>query len=261
MEKIEFKIIAISVVAFAILFTLSFFIEKSTVVLSVSVLTLIFPYFVYRSIISNRVKKLDDMFTNLLMDLSSIMETRISLTQAMPAIYERDYGPLTKFVKRLHIETSWNVPFFDAFMKMGRDTKSGLIKKSINVVMGTFVSGGDLKRIFTAIGSHTKEIMKIKQTVKGRVNIISITCYMIFGCLIISMYIIKSNFLSAFAGFGTISRSLVEEFNTLSFHLIILQSAFAGLITGQIAEDSIFAGVKHSLILVSISIIAYSFFS
>lgn len=265
MERIELLIIGASVIAFAGLAIFSLFLPDPIIVLSVSFMVLIFPYFVYRSIVAARIKKLEDIFTAFLLDLGSIMETRISLMQAMPSIYDRDYGKLTHYVKRLHINTSWGMPFFDAFVKMGRDTKSDLINKSINVVMGTFVSGGDLKRIFSAIGTHIKEITKIKDAVSSRVKIISITCYFIFGCLLFSMYIIKTNFLPAFSGlggggFGAIDAKLLDSFDTLSFHLIMIQSLFAGLVTGQLAEDSVFAGVKHSIVLVAISVIMYSLF-
>jgi len=257
-ETTEIIIVTASAaVCISVLLLNVYVLHMSVLLDAIALLSLFIPYLIYRNIVVHRVKKLELIFTNFLLDLSSIMETRVSLIQAMPSIYERDYGELTKYVRRLHIDTSWGMPFFDAFVKMGKKTKSALIEKSISVVMGTFVSGGDLKKIFNAIGKHTKEITNIKRTVRSRVKIISITCYFVFSTLLFSMYIIKKNFIPSFVSFGSFGASVVEEFDTLSLHLILIQSIFAGLITGQMAEDSIFAGVKHSLILVCISLIAY----
>jgi len=178
--------------------------------------------------------------------------------QAMPSIYKRDYGILSKYIRRLHIESSWGIPFFDAFIKMGRATKSKMVNKSISAVMGTFLSGGDLKRIFSAIGLHAREIRKIKESIRGRVKIITITCYLIFSCLLFSVYIIATTFLPSIAEMMDVATFSVEDFKTLIFHLMLIQSLFAGLIAGQMAEGSIFSGVKHSIILVIITIAFYS---
>lgn len=257
MEKPELAIIAVSVASFAVVALLNLYFFNTMILYAVASMFLIFPYLAYRSIIAGRVRALEEAFTTLLLDLGSIMETRISLMQAMSSIYERDYGELTEYVRQIHKDISWGVPFFDAFVKMGKKTKSELVNRSISVVMGTFVSGGDLKKIFSAIGTHTKEIMNIRETIKGRVNVIIITCYIIFFCLLFSMFLVRNNFVSSFASFGTVSQSLVEEFDDISLHLMLVESVFAGLITGQMAENSIFSGVKHSLILVSISLIVF----
>ncbi len=259
--KTEYVILAISAVVFVALITMNYvFLKGNNIMTTISVLCLVFPYFLYQGVITTRRKKLETSFTNFLLDLGSIMETRVSLMQAMPSVYERDYGALTPHIKRLHIETSWGVPFFDAFVKVGRKCKSTLVKKSISAILGTFVSGGDLKRIFHAIGLHANEMMNIRETVRSRVRVITFTCYLIFSCLVISVMIIRKNFIPSFVSFGAVTKEMLIDFNTLTFHLMLIQSVFTGLITGQMAESSMVAGVKHSLVLCSITILIYGLF-
>lgn len=256
MEKIEIIILAASVTAFAVIFALNFLYFNNNIVLASSVLCLLFPYLLYRSSISNREKKLDSLFTTFLFDLGSIMETRISLMQAMPSVSERDYGILTKYIKKLSTQISWGVPFLDAFVKIGKETKSKLINKSISVIISTFVSGGDLKKIFYAIGQHTNELMKIKEAIKSRTRVIVFTCYLIFFCLLFTLIMIRKTFIPMFVAQGI----KVEEISNIIFHLLIVQSVFAGLITGQMAENNVFSGVKHSIILTVITIFAFGLF-
>jgi flagellar protein FlaJ len=257
MEKVEIIILMVSAILFMLLLALNFLFLNNTIILALSVLFLLFPYLLYKSTIASREKKLDKLFTNFLLDLGSVMETRISLMQAMPSVCERDYGILTKYIKKLNAEISWGVPFLDAFIKIGRETKSKLINKSISVIISAFVSGGDLKRIFYAIGHHTNELMKIKETIKSRTRVITLTCYLIFFCLLFTLLMIRKTFIPMFVEQGAMN---VEEMSNIIFHMLIVQAIFAGLVAGQMGENSIFMGVKHSLILTLITVIVYGLF-
>lgn len=256
MEKNEIIILTISTLIFLVLLALNLLFFRNSILFALSILILIFPYLIYKNIAISKEKKLDKLFTNFLLDLGSIMETRISLMQALPSVCERDYGILTNYIRKLHREISWGVPFFDAFVKIGKETKSKIINKSISVIISAFVSGGDLKKIFQAIGHHTNEIMRIKEAIKSRTRTITLTCYLIFFCLLFTILMIRKTFLPMFIEQG----ANVEELSNIIFHLLLVQSIFAGLITGQMAEDNIFSGVKHSIILSVIAIVAYGLF-
>jgi len=203
--------------------------------------------------LAGKIRKLDESFTDFLLDLGSIMETKISLIQALESVSKRDYGTLTEYIKKLNTEISWGTPFLDAFVKIGKATKSKLVDKSISVIVSTFVSGGDLKKVFYAIGHHTEEMMKIKDRIRSRGRVATSTCYVIFFCLLFTVFIIRTTFLPTFTEMGV----GVEGMDTLIFHLLIIQSAFAGLVVGQMAENSIFTGVKHSAVLLVITILVF----
>jgi flagellar protein FlaJ len=239
---------------FLILLLLNFLFLNNNVIWAVSILSLVFPYLFYRSIVVGRRTKLDSLFTNFLLDLGSIMETKISLMQAVSSVSKRDYGALTKYLKKLNTEISWGMPFLDAFIKMGRETKSKLVDKSVSVVVSTFVSGGDLKKIFNAIGHHTREIMKIKDRIRSTTRVTTMTCYMIFFCLLFTVVMIQKTFMPTFADMGV----NIEGLSNLIFHMLLIQSMFAGLVTGQMAENNVFTGVKHSAILIAITIVVFT---
>jgi len=57
--------------------------------------------------------------------------------------------------------------------------------------------------------------------------------------------------------FGTDSTSIGCYYLALFFSVSVIQSLMGGLVAGQIGEGSVVAGIKHSLILVSITIAAF----
>ncbi len=260
--KEEIFIIIGSAIAFIAITYINYtYFGGTNVIAGVSLLTSIAPYLIYKSIRAARAKKMEDIFNNFLFDLGNIMETKISLVQAMGSMRERDYGILSPYIKKLYVDISWGVPFFDAFVKMGKSTKSKLIDKSISVIIGSFVSGGNLKKIFNAVGLHVRELTKVKETVRSKVKTIIITTYLIFFGLLFSLIIIKENFLPALTTISKSNEALLSDTNQLLFYLIIIQAFFAGIVTGEMAEGNAFVGVKHSLVLVSMAIIVYGLFT
>jgi flagellar protein FlaJ len=51
----------------------------------------------------------------------------------------------------------------------------------------------------------------------------------------------------------------VVTFGRLLYHACIIQALFSGLIAGQMGESSLAAGVKHSCVLLVISLVTFNF--
>ena len=65
----------------------------------------------------------------------------------------------------------------------------------------------------------------------------------------------------ATAWFFNTGPGIVSYYVPLFFYVVIIQGIFTGLIAGQLGENSIIAGSKHSLIMVSISFAIFMFLS
>jgi hypothetical protein len=61
--------------------------------------------------------------------------------------------------------------------------------------------------------------------------------------------------------FGAPLEKIGAYYIALFFSAVVIQGLFIGLITGQLGENSIVAGFKHSLIMVFISIALFLFLS
>jgi flagellar protein FlaJ len=58
------------------------------------------------------------------------------------------------------------------------------------------------------------------------------------------------------SGIGSIP---VQTINRILYHACLIQALFSGLIAGQMGESSLAAGVKHSCVLLLISLVAFNF--
>ncbi|HIH44354.1 MAG TPA: hypothetical protein HA257_04530 [Candidatus Methanoperedenaceae archaeon] len=89
------------------------------------------------------------------------------------------------------------------------------------------------------------------------------------------IYIISTTFLeemvkagekiSATSGSGAVAlggftRAKLDAFNVLFFHAAALQGVCSGMIAGVMGEGSVLSGLKHSIVMLTISYILFTLF-
>jgi flagellar protein FlaJ len=52
----------------------------------------------------------------------------------------------------------------------------------------------------------------------------------------------------------------IDLYTRLFFHAALIQGFFSGLIAGQMGEGHVFSGIKHALIMVTISFLVFTLF-
>jgi flagellar protein FlaJ len=92
-----------------------------------------------------------------------------------------------------------------------------------------------------------------------------IVIYLSFAVFLLVLYVFATMFLpqipassSSYSGSGmrTISAN-IKEYTRLFMHASVIQGFFSGIIAGQMMGESIYDGLKHSMIMIAI---AYVFF-
>jgi flagellar protein FlaJ len=113
------------------------------------------------------------------------------------------------------------------------------------------------------------EINKIRQERSASVQSQLVTSYLIFFIFVFILLILKSFLLPSFGTMQMAPSLMGEEMQASSdvqeelyaqifVNFILVQGFFAGLATGKMAEGSMIAGLKHSIVLI---VIGYTVFS
>jgi flagellar protein FlaJ len=139
------------------------------------------------------------------------------------------------------------------------------IKRSIGTIIETYKVGGKISDTLKAIGQSLIEISKIKQERSASVQAQIVTSYLIFFVFIFILVVLQAFLIPALGsatvagGFEEVPEETPTELYSQTFvNFIIVQGFFAGLATGKMAEGSLVAGFKHSLVLI---VIGYTVFS
>ena len=217
----------------------------------------------------------------------------MSFAEAVKLSTKANYGRLSPVVQTMHNKLSWGISssrVLDMFQE--RLKQSRLITEAITIIQESYQSGGDVP---ATLDSIARDMTMLKETEAERVSMVKQSVmimygifFMFVGIAVMIIYVmipmIESQPAVQSSGFGFGFTSPCEGVNffpcnlfsvvglllgvppgianyyiSLFFMVVLIQGIFTGLIAGQMGENSITAGTKHSLVM-ALSGLAIFFF-
>ncbi|MCD6371881.1 MAG: type II secretion system F family protein [Candidatus Aenigmarchaeota archaeon] len=283
-------ILGISIIVSCILIGLGI-LSKDTGVLGNTILISTFIIFIPQVLVRYRerkeVKEIELRFPGFLRDLSENVRSGLSLASSIISVKRNDYGKLTKYVRKMASQLSWNIPLEKVLNNFAREINSKIIRRSLDIINETNRIGGDIP---TTLDSLADSIMAFQDAEKEKASILNQYITIMYGISLVFIGIVVgiikflvpilqtsfgtgetamfSNPCSTCIGFSCnicelyniigVTIFFLEPYSTASYYVSLLflvsitEAFFAGVIAGQISEGSIIAGFKHSLFLVGI---------
>ncbi len=212
------------------------------------------------------IKEIEAQFPRFLRDLAEAKRSGMTLPLALKTVSTNDYGPLSKYVKKMDIQVELGVPFDKALENMGNKTGSALIKRIVSAINQAYMAGGAIEDILDAVAASSFEVEKLRKERESIVHTQLIEGYIIFLLFIVIVVVLvkctfpllQSTLVTSEKG-AKATEALVKAMPRLFSHMLIIQSIFAGIAVGVMAEGSIKSGLKHSLILLIISLVTIVF--
>ncbi|MEM4714074.1 MAG: type II secretion system F family protein [Candidatus Nanoarchaeia archaeon] len=268
------QIVAIAIAFLIIILILLFYLKISYPVLLTITITSCFVIVIYlfapKWIEYQKLRLCEDAYPAFLADFTQAIKSGMTIPQAIKTIAETDYGELSKKIKKLNIWLSWDLPFPEAWQKYNDLFKeSNLIQRINGIVLESFYSGGDIGEVLDSLSNNVYELKKMTSERRGIMTQHLIVFYIVFFVLlgiIVMLYKILLPILylqrfGSFIGmtFSTVSFLSLDYYKNLFFIFTIVQAACLGLISGQIVEEKLIAGLKHIVIMISIALVVFSF--
>lgn len=259
----------------------------------ISIFLIVVPYFLYKYSEFLTIREMEGEFPNFVRDLADAKRSGMSLPEAIGLTIKSNYGKLTPEIIKMHNRLTWGTPFLRVLDIFGKKlSHSKIINEALNLIRESYESGGDVAATLEAI---SRDMMMLKEAENERESLIKQHVFIMYGVFImflaISVMIIQVmvpmvsaqpvtssgdlglNFTDPcanIAGFPCDLYRVVGAFlgvpegigmyyTSLFFLVVLIQGLFTGLIAGQIGENSIVAGSKHSLIMIFISIGVFLF--
>jgi len=261
----------------------------------------IIPYFIYRYSRYAWLKSLERQFPNFIRDLADSRRSGMTLEMSVNLAAKTNYGKLTGEIKTRANKLSWGVPFLrvlEIFEKKVRESPS--ILEVIAIIKESYKSGGNVVATLDSAARNMNMLREAEEERRSVTNQHVMITYgiffLFFGIVIMMIFIlvpmIGSSGLGGASsdmeiGLGTFSNPCAELFIpfpcglfrltcimfevdaegigcyyiSLFFYVLLIQGMASGLIAGQLGENSVVAGTKHSIIMVSASIFVFIFLS
>ena len=194
---------------------------------------------------------IESRFPDFLRDVTSNIETGMTLTQAIRTVSRNDYGPLSKHVKTMAAKLDWGINFETVLEKFADNVGSVAIKRSVKTINETHRSGGYIGTVLEAVAESQNILERIKKERSASVYSQMVNGYVIFFVFLAVMYGLSKFLVPAFQYQGT-AADVASSYDSIFRDLIVIQGIFAGISIGKMAEGSIFSGFKHGMVLVTI---------
>ncbi len=180
----ERKIVIISVVVFILLVFISIYIGNIALIanmLFLGMLILIVPYSLYKFFRLKKIRSYEKDFPNFLRDISESLRAGLSLIQAIQATAKSDYGILTKEIKKMDDQLSWNVPLERILGNFSnRVSDSRIIVRSLIIIDQANKSGGNVEDTMDSLATYIESIKEAQQEKSVLLNQQVMMMYAIF---------------------------------------------------------------------------------
>ena len=230
-----------------------------------------------------RQASIEKNFPEFVRNFVSGVRSGMPVTKAIIAAADHDYEALNPYVQKLKHQLEWNIPFHRAFRAFAESTGNEIIIKAVSTVIEAEKAGGSIGDVLSSITDSLIQIKKLKQERRTMMQSQIMQNYIIFLVFLVVLVLIQ-NFLIPYMsrvgstnifGIGTTSlfnvpRTARIDFSSLSaltttapnwflsmngifLMMAVIQGFFAGIVTGIMTEGDFRYGIKHSVILMSLS--------
>ena len=244
-----------------------FVLLMSTKYLVFSIFPILASVGVAAKIYTARIKSYELNLYVFLDDLRDLLQGGMNIVTAVEVASKHDYGQLNNPIKRVAAQIKIGVPFEVALNDVFGQIDSAVFRQVTQIISETTKVGGNIIKIFTSISDYVKTINDMVEERKSKTFSTVFSSYFMFFVFIAIILIIQIVFLPMLSGnsislsgdSGAASSSAMNNvnFNKYFLYLIVIQGLFAGPTIGLISENNFIAGIRHSIILVGISVPLY----
>ncbi len=234
-------------------------------VIIISILILFVPFLFFYEMQSKRIREIDNSVPDFLRRMAIVNEVGMPLTDAIKSISKINLGVLSTEVKLMYKDLVWTHSIVDAFTKFERRVRTVSISRIITLITKASETTSNIKETLRVAANDAELSEKLRHEKFTALMSYLIVVYVAFGVFLLVLYVFTTMFLphipdtsntSAASGMFNISANK-KEYSMLFMHASVIQGFFSGIIAGQMMGESVYDGLKHSVIMMTT---AYIFF-
>ena len=225
------------------------------------------------SFLANQRKKKEKeaKFLEFTRDLVENVRTGTPISKAIINLRKRNYGALTSHVAKLANQLSIGITLRVGLLNFSKDIGSPVVSRAVGLISEAERAGGRIETILESVAESISQIETLRKERKASISNLVTQGYIIFMVFIIIMLVMEFRILPMVSGLGGGTEAELlpggigggsggdaQDFSTPLFILLLVQSFFAGLVIGKISEGSIKYGIKHSFILLALTLLVTS---
>ncbi len=229
------------------------------------------PYAMYITMMLRRERRYEKDFSDFLFELSELVRGGIDPVKALFTLAEGETGSITKFVKIAAKQMQVGLTFEQTFQNLGNSINSDLARRYSDLVVQASYSGGAVANLIQKASTDMGIFLALDQEKRSGLSQYTVVLYTGQAVLIALCAIMVVEFIPELADLGQIGAAGLGgllgtadigsvNVERLFFFLVVINGFLGGLVIGKISEGKIKHGLKHSLVLMLIALVAWNAF-
>ncbi len=205
---------------------------------------------------SKKKQAVEMMLPSFLRDLAEVRKTGLAPEKGIQQLASRNYGLLSKSIKRMSNQLSWGVPLSKVMGDLGKDVKSWFVRSIGFLMLEVIEIGGGTAGMFNSLAEFAQRSKELEKERKSMFRPYIFIPY--FGAIltivstVVIMYMLTNQISSLTQGTGTgivLITADISQLTNVMFMATIFQAWTMGLVAGKMGEWSVAAGFKHATAL------------
>lgn len=224
-------------------------------------LTVVYPTYVAIRI-GNEKRALESRLPDFIRDISEGRKIGLSPESTIQGLAEKNYGLLSKHVKRMSAQLSWGVSLRQVISSFVAQVRSWITREAGMLLMEVVDVGGGTVKSFQDMADFTRKMNDLekekKSSLRSYIFIMYFSSIMVVVTTLIMVYFVSSPINITVAGHAAANTHKPVDLATTNLLLTIaaVESFAIGIVAGKMGEGSTGDGFKHALILLLIGIIS-----
>jgi flagellar protein FlaJ len=215
------------------------------------------PPAIISGIESKRKTAVEGMLPSFVLDLAEVRKTGLAPEKCIEQLATRNYGELSKHVKRMASQVSWGVPLSKVLKDFGKDVNSWYVSSIGFILLEVVEIGGGTTGLFNSLAEFTQRSRDLEKERKSMFRpYIGAVLTIASTVLIITLMTTQLNSLASNGtGIVTVRVADTEALTEVMLMAAVFQGWLMGIVGGKMAEWSIGAGYKHATALAIICLL------
>ncbi len=241
-------------------------------VLIFAVLIAITPYSIDVYLTRKRIRRYEEEYIGFLYELSELLRGGLDPLGALKEIASpeidagRSLHALSPYLKEAAAQIEWGVSFETVISNMGESLKSPLISRYSKLIVQASRLGAISPAIILKSADDLEKTLQLEHEKESELKEYLLIIYAAQLILIGLIFLLNSTLLPSIldmfktgtgggSPFGVIStpKMSLSSFKVGFFHVLMINGLASGIIAGQLTEGKARYGLRHSVILMTIS--------
>lgn len=222
-------------------------------------------YVVFYELRARYLKAIEAALPDFLGELADRHQIGMALSASLRQLGDKDMGALETEIERMRRDLRLNSPAGEVLERFANRVRSGIVTRVVVLLVAAEETADRLSPVIDALANRAALTRQLKVERRVEMSLYVIIIYLAFLIFLVILAILNNVFLPevpseglSVGGIGGASGFDQVEYQTVFYHMSVLQGLLSGLVGGKMGEGSVSAGGKHALIMV---ILAYLLFS